>query len=95
MPEPRGGDITQSWVQCALRISPTAGGLPPLRGFVAPFGRYGRGRSYLQLHSRCSLAGGYDCVVLRANVTTASSPLMACDSVSPSGTVATMRNYNV
>ena len=51
--------------------------------------------AYRQLRSRCSLAGGYDCVTLRADVTTASSPLMACDSVSPSGTVTTMRNYNV
>ena len=35
------------------------------------------------------------CVVLRAEVATASSPLTACDGVSPSSTVATMHNYNV
>ena len=44
---------------------------------------------------RSSARKRYDCVALRANVTTASSSLMACDSVSPSGTVATMRMYNV
>ena len=34
---------------------------------VAPFGRCDRGRSYRQLHSLRSLAGGYDCVALRAD----------------------------
>ena len=59
------------WVTCALRTSPTAVFLSPLRGCVAPSGRHERGRSYRQLRSRSSLAGGYDCVALRANDATA------------------------
>ena len=55
------------WVTCALRTSPTAKFLSPPCGFVAPSGHCDRGRSYRQLRSLCSLAGGYDCVALRAD----------------------------
>ena len=41
---------------------------------VAPSGRYDRGRSYRQLRSLRSLAGGYDCVALRADDAAGGTP---------------------
>ena len=66
---------------CALRTSPTAKFLSPPCGFVAPSGRYDRGRSHRQLRSLRSLAGCYDCVALRADDAAGVTPGGTSDSI--------------
>ena len=70
-----GVHFTHGWVPASLRDScglhPRLGAFSRHAAVIAPSGRHDRGWSYRQLRSRSSLAGGYDCVALRANDATA------------------------